>query len=91
MVEIRRLVPVAAAALALVASPGAFAASPMSSCMGQEASSLSPPGSSDEAPGGMKDFAAFAKENLSPPGTLFTTFAHLHEGSHAACDEAVEG
>jgi hypothetical protein len=90
MVEVKRLVPVAAA-LALLASPGAFAASPHSSCMGQEASALSPPGSSDEAPGGMPDVTAFAKANFSPPGTLYTTFAQLHAGSHDACDEAVGG
>ena len=90
MVEIRRIVPVAAA-LALLASPGAFAASPHSSCMGEEASSLSPPGSSDEAPGGMRDFTAFAKANSSPPGALYATFAQLHAGSHEACDEAVGG
>ena len=90
MVEVKRIVPVVAA-LALLASPAAFAAAPPSSCMGQEASSLSPPGSTDEAPGGMPDLTGFAKANFSPPGTLFTTFAHLHEGSHEACDEAVGG
>jgi hypothetical protein len=90
MVDIKRLVALTAT-LACFATPSAFAASPQASCMGHEASSLSPPGSSDELPGGMKDFAAFAQANLSPPGVLFTTFAHLHAGSHEMCDEAVEG
>ena len=64
------------------------------SCMGIEAAALSPPGSSDEAPGGMPDVKEFLNENFPgvPPGLVFySTAAHLHEGSHAACDEALEG
>jgi hypothetical protein len=26
-----------------------------------------------------------------PPGVIFKTIAYLHEGSHEACDEALEG
>ena len=62
------------------------------SCMGHEASSLSPPGSSDEVPGGMRDFGAFFRENFpgTPQGVFISTIAGLHEGSHEACDEALE-
>ena len=70
------------------------AGSTRASCMGIEAAALSPPGSSDEAPGGMPDIKAFLDENFpgTPPGLAFYSFAaHLHEGSHAACDEALEG
>ena len=64
------------------------------SCMGIEAAALSPPGSTDEAPGGMPDVKEFLNENFPgvPPGLVFYSFAaHLHEGSHAACDEALGG
>jgi hypothetical protein len=59
-------------------------------CLGREASGLSPPGSSDEAPGGMRDFAAFFQENFPPAGHFIGQIAQLHEPSHAACDEAIE-
>jgi hypothetical protein len=59
--------------------------------MGIEASSLSPPGSSSEMPGGMPEFRRFIRENFStPPGVVTRAFAQLHAGSHEACDEAVE-
>jgi hypothetical protein len=64
------------------------------SCTGIEAAALSPPGSSDEAPGGMPALRAFLKANFPriPPGLAFYSFAaHLHEGSHEACDEALGG
>ena len=64
------------------------------SCMGIEAAALSPPGSSDEAPGGMPDIKAFLDEFFPgvPPGLAFFSFAaHLHSGSHEACDEAMGG
>jgi hypothetical protein len=64
------------------------------SCIGIEAAALSPPGSSDEAPGGMPDIRAFLKANFPgvPPGLAFYSFAaHLHERSHEACDEALGG
>ena len=64
------------------------------SCMGIEAAALSPPGSTDEAPGGMPDVRVFLKANFPgvPPGPAFYSFAaQLHEGSHEACDEALGG
>ncbi len=64
------------------------------SCVGIEASSVSPPGSSDELPGGAAQLAeelrTAAGELGVPPGALFAGFAKLHEGSHEDCDEAVE-
>jgi hypothetical protein len=49
-------------------------------------------GQSGEFPGGMPEFRRFVRENFpgTPPGVVSRTFAKLHEGSHAACDEAVE-
>ena len=73
-------------------SSSAFAdAAGPASCMGHEASNLSPPGSSDE--GAMRDFAAFFRESFpgTPAGAFIGTIARLHEGSHEACDEAIEG
>jgi hypothetical protein len=82
---------IAAVAFAASAAPAFSDAGTHASCMGIEASSLSPPGSSSELPGGMPEFRRFIKENLpGPPGATSRTFAHLHEGSHEACDEAVE-
>jgi hypothetical protein len=84
------VVVIAVMASAASATP-AFSASTTASCMGIEASDLSPPGSSSEVPGGMPEFRRFVKENLpGPPGAFTRTFAHLHAGSHEACDEAVE-
>jgi hypothetical protein len=70
----------------------AAAAGP-ASCMGHEASNLSPPGSSDELPAGMRGFNAFFRENFpgTPSGSFIKTIASLHEGSHEACDEALGG
>jgi hypothetical protein len=59
-------------------------------CMGQEAASISPPGSSAELPGGVPELRAFVS---SLPGTLGATtrvIAQVHAGSHAACDGALE-
>lgn len=64
------------------------------SCVGFEASGVSPPGSSEEAPGGMPDVIAFVKgvagELGVSPGAIVSSVAKLHEGSHEACDEATE-
>jgi|SRR5438093_8903735 len=63
------------------------------SCMGIEAAALSPPGSSDEAPGGVPDIRSFlaAVAPGTPPGLAFYSFAaHLHETSHVDCDKALE-
>jgi hypothetical protein len=84
-------VAVATVAFAISAAPAYSDAGGSASCMGIEASSLSPPGSSDEVPGGMREFRRFIKETVpGPPGVVSRTFAQLHAGSHEACDEAVE-
>ncbi len=63
------------------------------SCLGIEASSVSPPGSSSEEPGGAAQLSSevrsFAGNLGLPPGALFSSIAMLHEGSHEACDEAL--
>jgi hypothetical protein len=86
---------VAACALVVGVPIGAADASGNASCVGFEASAVSPPGSSGEAPGGMPDVIAFVKgvagELGVPPGAIVSSVAKLHEGSHAACDEATEG
>jgi hypothetical protein len=84
-----------AAAAGLATAPPAFAdASGHASCIGLEASSVSPPGSSDEFPGGMAELQTvvhgLAAENGISSGAIISSVAHLHEGSHAACDEATE-
>lgn len=66
------------------------AAAPPASCMGHEASGISPPGTSEEVPGGMPALMAFFREAFpdAPPGKIVSGFAKLHAGSHEACDEA---
>jgi hypothetical protein len=82
---------IATVAFAASTAPALADAGSRASCMGIEASSLSPPGSSSEVPGGLPEFRRFIKQNLpGPPGAASRTFAHLHAGSHEACDEAVE-
>ena len=65
------------------------------SCMGLEQASVSPPGSSDEEPGGARQFVGEVKELAAflgvRPGALFSFVARLHAGSHAGCDEALGG
>jgi hypothetical protein len=86
------LAVVVALALSFSGSGQAFAdASGDASCIGIEASSVSPPGSSDEEPGGMAQLAHELKEFGGPPGGIVSSIADLHEGSHEACDEAIEG
>jgi hypothetical protein len=67
-------------------------ASGNASCMGIEASGISPPGTSTEFSGGVKDlrqaFREFAAGLGVSPGALTSGFAKLREGSHEACDEA---
>lgn len=58
------------------------------SCMGQEAAAISPPGSSEEVPGGMPEFMQFIRGLPGSPGSTISFIAHLHEGSHEACDAA---
>ena len=67
------------------AGPGSKA-----SCMGHEAAGISPPGSSDELPGGAPQLKAFVDSLGGHPGAVYSVIAHLHEGSHEACDEALE-
>lgn len=80
--------------LTLALAPVAGAeAGPAASCVGHEASGVSPPGSSDELPGGMPQLLQFIKATFpgTPPGAVVSAVAKLHEGSHQACDEATEG
>lgn len=79
--------------LTLVPATGAFAeAAGNASCMGHESSAISPPGSSDELPGGRPQLKAFIDETFpgAPPGSVYRVIAKLHEGSHEACDAALE-
>ena len=62
------------------------------SCMGIEAAAPSPPGSSEEAPGGVPDIKAFVDEAAPgvPPGLAFFSVAGgTRVGSHEACDEVL--
>jgi hypothetical protein len=81
-----------ASGLALAAGGTASGAAPAASCVGHEASSISPPGSSDEFPAGMPGLLASIRDAFpdTPPGAIVSTVAKLHEGSHEACDEALE-
>ena len=89
-------VPAAAllASLALGAAGTAIAApGGPTSCMGHEASDISPPGSSEEFPTGMPGLKEFVNGECPgvPTGAVYSTIARLHEGSHALCDAALEG
>lgn len=88
----RRLLATTVAAAACVSVLGvqtaAADASGNASCFGLEASATSPPGSSDEFPGGMSQFVSFLRGAGGPPGALIGPFAQVHAGSHEACDEA---
>jgi len=70
---------------ALAVGPSAEA-----SCVGHEAAAISPPGSSEEFPDGMPGLKAFVDTIPVPPGAVYSFIASLHEGSHEACDEALE-
>lgn len=81
------------ASLALASVGTAFAEPPApASCMGHEASAISPPGSLGEFPGGMPGLKEFIDQEFGgvPPGAIYATIASLHEGSHELCDEALE-
>ena len=62
------------------------------SCVGIEASAISPKGSSDELPGGVPQLNRFLKETFpgAPLGAIVSQVAKIHAGSHEACDEATE-
>lgn len=100
--NIRRMIGVALslallAAISVGSTGTAFAApGEPTSCMGHEAADISPPGSSTEegAEGDMPTFIASVQEVLGQEGIgpfVGGVFAQLHEGSHEACDIAVEG
>lgn len=66
------------------------------SCMGYEASAVSPPGSSDEAPGGMPNVLADVDAFFVAPngefknrGQVIRLFTQLDADSHEACDQAL--
>jgi hypothetical protein len=61
------------------------------SCMGHEASDISPPGSSEEFPDGAKGLRPELNELFPgvPTGRVVAVIAKLHSGSHAACDAAL--
>lgn len=67
------------------------------SCMGYEASAVSPPGTSDEAPGGMPGVLADLDEFFVDPdgdgfknrGQVISFFTKLPADSHEGCDEAL--
>jgi hypothetical protein len=82
---------IAALALAVGVPVSGADAHGNASCVGFEASSISPPGSSEEVPGGAPELIAFLKSEFGKAGPAVSSVAKLHEGSHEACDEAVEG
>ena len=86
----RRLAGVLVATAVLTVAPSGAAsanAGGPASCMGHEASNISPPGSSAEIPGGMPAFNTFVREEVpGPPGGFVSGFARVHAGSHEACD-----
>ncbi len=69
-------------------------ASGSASCVGIELSAISPLGTWTEFPGGASQLAAFVREFAGGlgvrPGTIVSFVAQLHEGSHEACDEAID-
>ena len=92
---IKKITAIASMAIFLtgVALP-ALAAGPSenASCMGHEAAAISPPGSSDEIPDGMPGLKKFINDTFpgTPLGQIYKFIASLHEGSHEACDEALD-
>jgi hypothetical protein len=60
------------------------------SCIGHEAAGISPPGSSDEFPGGVPEIHRLLESSGVRQGAVFSAVAKLHEGSHEACDAAAE-
>jgi hypothetical protein len=77
-----------AIALASGAATPAFAdAHRNASCIGFEASSVAPPGSSDEFLGGPAELQAFLRRTFGhPTGAIVSGVAKQHLGSHEACD-----
>jgi hypothetical protein len=87
----RNTARVAMTALVVVlgsAAPAAADAHSSASCIGFEASSIAPAGSSDEFPGGVAELQAFLHEAFpQQTGAVVSEVAHQHLGSHEACDE----
>jgi hypothetical protein len=82
---------VSACAFALGAPIAAAEPSGNASCLGIEASAISPPGSSDEFPGGLPEVVRFVKSLEGTFGPSTSQFAQIHAGSHEACDAAAGG
>jgi hypothetical protein len=92
-----RLVAASAIVAATLLAPGSVMArepNGAATCVGIEMASVSPPGTSDEEPGGAPQFIGEVKEIAGflglRPGQLVAFIASLHAGSHAECDEALE-
>jgi hypothetical protein len=69
------------------AGPAAADAGGNASCVGFEASGISPQGSSEEFEGGMAELQAWLRANVgTPTGAVVSQIAHQHLGSHEACD-----
>lgn len=79
-----------AAGLQLAGASAAQATDEHTSCIGHEASSISPPGSSDGFAGGVPELIVLvqglADEFGIPSGAIVRSEAHRHAGSHEACD-----
>jgi hypothetical protein len=88
MIRTSTAVGLFAATLVLGPAVSAFAdAHGNASCVGIEASGISPAGSSDEFPGGMPELQRYLRENVGrPTGAVISAVAHEHLGSHEACD-----
>jgi hypothetical protein len=86
--RIRVVVALASASLlaAGVAQSAMGDASGNASCVGIEASGVSPPGTSEEAPGGMAELVRNTKAEAGKFGPAVSAFARVHAGSHEACD-----
>jgi len=82
---------VAACTLGLSGPTAAAEPSGHASCLGIEASAVSPPGSSEEFPGGMPELVRFVKDQAGKLGPVASQVAKIHAGSHEACDEATGG
>jgi hypothetical protein len=87
----RNAVGLGATALVLVisvAGPASADAQGNASCIGFEASGISPVGSSQEFPGGVPELQAILRDAFGhPTGAIISQVARQHLGSHEACDE----
>lgn len=91
----RKVLVLIVVVIALVALPAgvAFAESgSQASCVGIESSAISPPGSSDEFPGGRPQLNQALRDGFpdTPTGAIISQVARIKAGSHEACDEATE-